>query len=296
MSSTNQPRILMGLLPLVTTAIVYAAQCTLPHRLGTIAQHYSAASLRSVSDVHRNYQAIRTLCIYRVTFSEHQHRWDMLLVTNPHKPHGPFWFLPHDNENSAFDTAVYATRKYGGGFLAVMSHDKRYHQGQDPNRNFSMSRTKVPSCRHQKAASPIYTRTVFSIIDAFRDRRMPYLALHNNTNGGGVSVLRQSRSVRSFTPYSLKQIQNGSGLADEDNLVYIASTSSQAPRKKIEMLKSLGMNVKYEIVSPANNDCSMSNYVVLGKHSSRYYNIEAQHGHTRIQKQMVDLLMKKIAK
>jgi hypothetical protein len=56
------------------------------------------------------------------------------------------------------------------------------------------------------------------------------------------------------------------------------------------------MNVKYEIVSPANNDCSMSNYVVLGKHTSRYYNIEAQHGHTRVQKKMVDLLMKKIVK
>jgi hypothetical protein len=125
---------------------------------------------------------------------------------------------------------------------------------------------------------------------------MPYLALHNNTNKCGVSVLRQSRTVRSFTPYTLEKIQKGKGLADEDNLIYIAGKSKQIPDKKISTLTASGFNVKYETVSPTVNDCSMSNYVVLGKRSTKYYNIEAQHGQTAIQKHMVDLLMKKIAK
>ena len=99
-----------------------------------------------------------------------------------------------------------------------------------------------------------------------------------------------------FTPYPLEEIQNGKGLADEDNLIYIAGKSKRVPDKKISTLTASGFNVKYETVSPAVNDCSMSNYVVLGKRSMRYYNIEAQHGQTAIQKHMVDLLMRKIAK
>jgi hypothetical protein len=284
---------------LLAIGFAYASQpgqCTLPKNIQSMVVQSGAKILRSIPDIQRNYRAVQNMCVYKISFNENRYRWDMLLLVNPQKPKGAFWFLPHDNENSAFDAAVYAVRKYGGGFLAVMSHDKRYHQGQDPNRNFSMSRTRVPSCRHQKAASPIYTRTVFSIIDAFRDRRMPYLALHNNTNKGGVSVLRQSRTVRSFTPYTLERIQHGKGLADEDNLIYIAGKSKQIPKKKISTLKAAGFNIKYETVSPAVNDCSMSNYVVLGKRSTKYYNIEAQHGQTAMQKHMVDLLMKKIAK
>ena len=123
---------------------------------------------------------------------------------------------------------------------------------------------------------------------------MPYLALHNNTNGGGVSVLKSSKSVQSFLAYPREQVTHGKGLKDEDSLVYIAGSHSKPPSRKINRLLHEGMHVKYERVNRTNNDCSMSNYVVLGKHSERYYNIEAQHGDGRTQRKMIDKLMEHI--
>jgi len=38
----------------------------------------------------------------------------------------------------------------------------------------------------------------------------------------------------------------------------------------------------------------MSNYVVLGKGTDRYYNIEVQHGDAPTQRKMIDILMRRI--
>ncbi len=267
--------------------------CPVPRSIATLISPLEKSDYNN-PDIRRNHKALKKLCLYRAVFHEGNQNWKMLLVFNHYKPHGAFWFLPHDNENTAFDSAVYAVRRYGGGFLAVDSGDRRYHAGQDPNRNFSDSHSKVPSCCYQKAPSPIYTRNVFRIINAFKKSGMPYLALHNNTNGGGVSILKSSKGVQSFLAYPLEQVIHGKGLKDEDSLVYIAGSHAKPPSRKINRLLHEGMHVKYERVNRANNDCSMSNYVVLGKHSERYYNIEAQHGDGRTQRKMIDKLMEHI--
>jgi hypothetical protein len=271
-----------------------ASLCSIPSSLQSYITADTLSSLRAYPDVRRNFRNIKHLCIHKVAFNEGKQHWEMLLVTNPKHPKGLFWFLPHDNENVAFDSAVYAVGRYGGGFLSVLSSGSRYHAGQDPNRNFSNNKHKEPTCRHQKSASPIYTRNVFSIIDAHKGRSIPYLALHNNTNGGGVSILRSSKSVRSYPAYPVKKIKNGRGLMDEDSLVYIAGKSPMPPRSKLNKLIKNGLNVRYEAVRSTNNDCSMSNYVVLGKKSTRYYNIEAQHGDAVTQRKMIDLLVRRI--
>lgn len=268
--------------------------CAAPSTISDLLVSNDISSLNKYPDIKRNIKSIKSLCVHLVSFSEGRQQWNMLLVTHPKTPHGAFWFLPHDNENSAFDSAVYAVRKYGGGFLSVISGGKRYHQGQDPNRNFANSAHKLSSCRYQKAASPVYTDTVFRIIDAYRDSNMPYLALHNNTNKGGISILRSSRSVRSFLAYPREDILRGSGLKDEDSLVYMAGKSSLPSETKLNKLLQNGLNVKYEVVNSRNNDCSMSNYVVLGRMSTNYYNIEAQHGDASTQKKMIDILMKHV--
>ncbi len=40
----------------------------------------------------------------------------------------------------------------------------------------------------------------------------------------------------------------------------------------------------------------MSNFVVLMKNSTNYYNVEVEHGDTKTQKEMIDRLMKIIKK
>jgi len=272
----------------------YASHCQVPSSIRPLVTSDTFTTLKNYPDIRRNLHQLKHLCVHKINFVEGKQHWEMLLVTHPKHAKGFFWFLPHDNENTAFDSAIYAVRQYGGGFLSVLSGGKRYHQGQDPNRNFSESLYKEPSCRFQKAPSPYYTQTIFKIIDVYKGRSAPYLSIHNNTNAGGISVLRSSSNVRSYPAYPLEKIKRGKGLADEDNLVYIAGRHSVPSRKKLNKLLQNGLNVKYEMVRSSNNDCSMSKYIVLGKHTDRYYNIEAQHGDVATQRRMIDLLVRRI--
>jgi hypothetical protein len=165
------------------------SSCQRPPFIAKLVQSNALQSLRRIPDVQRNYNALRGLCVDLIHFEEGPYEWKMLLVTHPKAPRGPFWFLPHDNEQSAFDAAVYATRKYGGGFLAVVAHDQRYVKGQDPNRNFGTNAATARNCTQQHQPAPHYANTIFRIIDTFRAPSMPYQSLHNYTNGGGISIL-----------------------------------------------------------------------------------------------------------
>ena len=272
--------------------------CLVPRGLEDIVKKSSVQELKNIKDVRRNAKALKNMCIYIVAFKEGKYPWKMLLVTHAKKPKGAFYFLPHDNENTAFDTAVYASQKYGGGFLAVMANNKRYFRGQDPNRNFGHTHHTARVCSKQKYPAPLYSSNVFKIIDTFKSSSYPYMALHNNKNGhfgnggsGGVSILRSSTLVKSYLAH--KNISKKTrALADEDALVYIAGTASQPSKYKLQALLGLGLNTRYEIVNKVSNDCSLSNYVVLTKGSRKYYNIEAQHGDLQTQKKMLDLMMK----
>ena len=248
-------------------------------------------NLLNYQDIKQNYSALRGLKVSLISFREGRFNWHLLLIINKKAPKGPFWFLPHDNENSAFKSAIYATKRYGGGFLAVVNNNRRYNLGQDPNRNFSLSFQKEPSCKYQLAPSPIYTKTVMQIINSYKAPNMPYLALHNNTNKGGISILKDTKFTKSFLAYSKKEVLKGRGLADEDSLVYIAGSLPNPPISKVKKLLNMGLNVKYEYVTRANNDCSMSNFIILN-YGSNYYNIETEHGKVATQKEMIDRLMR----
>ena len=152
--------------------------CTLPKSL-THTKDMNIVKLTSSrnSDIKRNLKSLKSLCIYQVEFKENAFLWRMLLVFNPKKKNGPFWFLPHDDENTAFTSAVYATKKYGGGFLAVESNGGRYFMGQDPNRNFGDNWRTAKTCRNQKYPAPKYSKNIFAIINNFRKSNMPFLNL-----------------------------------------------------------------------------------------------------------------------
>ena len=279
---------------------ILLARCAVPQKLQHLVEKSSLSSLHHIRDIRRNAKALKNMCLYTVSFREGKYHWKMLLVTHPKQPKGAFYFLPHDDENTAFDTAVYATQKYGGGFLAVMANDKRYFRGQDPNRNFGETAYTAKTCKKQKTPAPLYSQNVFKIIDAFKARGYPYMALHSNKDGhfgnggsGGVSILRSSALVKSY-PASENIGKKDRGLRDEDSLVYIAGLSKTPSSYKLQSLLSRGLNTRYEIINKASNDCSLSNYVVLTKGSTKYYNIEAQHGDLQTHKKMLDLIMELI--
>jgi len=65
-------------------------------------------------------------------------------------------------------------------------------------------------------------------------------------------------------------------------------------KQKIKALNNIGIHVKYELVTNASNDNSMSNYIALYKRHSGYINIEAESSDTSTQKKMIDRVMKLI--
>jgi len=269
----------------------------LPQNIAKYEVKISKNRLKKFYDMKKNINNLNGLCIHLISFKESKYNWKMILITNPKSPKGAFWFLPHDDENSAFTSAIYSTKKYGGGFLSVLSNGKRYFNHQDPNRNFGSSNQTAKTCKNQHQKAPLYTKIVFDIIDNYKKYNHPYLALHNNKNGhrgnggsGGVSILKSSQKVQSYIAYP-NITKNDRGLKDEDSLVYIAGLNNRPNQNKLSRLLSKGLNTKYEVITKSNNDCSMSNYVVLFKHSNNYYNVEAQKGDTNTQKKMIDRLM-----
>lgn len=246
-------------------------------------------------DIQRNQASISSnpnLCLSEIKFQENGLNWELTILENSKYDKGPTIFLLHDNENSAFDTALYSITKYGGKIVSVEAREKRIFAGvQDPNRNFGVSPAQTKACRDMRTKpAPMFTK----ILQDLRSTRANFfLTLHNNANGhtgnGGGGAISADRN---------SSVMNGmrapSG-GDEDDAILLAST--KAPGEDLKLNKAVkyfhqaGINVIYEYVRPENNDCSFSNFVVLNK-LGQYFNIEAQHGHTAQQKQMLDVLMK----
>jgi hypothetical protein len=246
-------------------------------------------------DIARHQRSIDAadLCYRRETVREGGFLWTFHVLENRRAADGPFWVLPHDNENSAFEAALHAVLTYGGGLLAVDSAGQRNFRGQDPNRNFSSSAAESRLCIGQRAPAPAYTRAV---LDHYKGRRGPYLAMHNNRDGwqgnGGSGTISINRT--NAVLYSFRGSAPSGPLRDEDNLVIMAGprtpAGDPAVRQRIAALNAAGLNVQYKQVTASSFDCSLSDYVARHR-LGEYYNIEAEHGSTAAQIAMTDRLM-----
>ena len=184
-------------------------------------------------------------------------------------------------------------RRYGGALVAVEAGESRTFQGQDPNRNFSLSASRAATCWDISAKpTPGFTRAITS----FFSDRYPVLTLHNNDEGyssaGGRGHISARRSSASMTGMMTPTPQGS--LSDEDNAILLADTrpfaQSAASRKATAAFHAQGVNVIYEHVRPERNDCSFSFFTRMNGLGD-YYNIEAQFGAGESQRRMVDVLM-----
>lgn len=225
------------------------------------------------------------LCYTVETVEEGGRTWVFQLFENIANPDGPAWYLPHDNENSAFNAAIRMVVKHGGKVLAVETGDNRLLGSADPNRFFGTDPAFTRSCQSLGGGTtPQYTGKVMA---AFEGSRYPILTMHNNTNEGGVRLNVNTSKEQGHPP-------RGSAIsADIDDFIYYSSPKPYAQNEQgravVAALNQLGIGVVYEFVNIANNDCSLSNHAALiGK---EYFNIEAQHGHTEIQVRIADKLV-----
>jgi len=248
-------------------------------------------------DVGRNSARIKAnpaLCVETTAFNEADLHWRMTLVSNQAKPTGPTIVVLHDNENAAFDTALYGIEKYGGKLVALETSESRHHySGQDPNRNFAKTLAESRPCRQmRRRPAPVFTAKIMGLTTA----GFPVIALHNNDKGfgggwgrGTISAARSTAKMKGF----MAPTKRGS-LSDADNAILLAGTlpygKNSRLHKAIAFFHGRGINVIYEVVTPSENDCSLTNYMVLNGLGS-YFNVEAGHGRSLEQKQMLDALM-----
>lgn len=235
-------------------------------------------------DLKRNAKELSRpgICIMQEIFPEGGLRWVFQIIKNNEK-NGPLWAVPHDNENAAFDTAVYSVVQHGGTVVAVETGGQRNNGRQDPNRNFDVGANV--RCRQQIAPSKEYTKRFLR----WWDRSQPIIALHSNTAGGSITIKGKHDHSRIFP--SPKPI----GAKNPDHtLIFVASVASPdrdpGLQAFVRALNQRGIHVIYERVSNARNDCSMSNYAALSE-IRNYLNVEVVHGDSPTQRRIVDDVM-----
>jgi len=302
----SSPSRWLGLL--VTAALVVGCAGDGPGRPSMTISECMQPARAASGDIRRNLGRIERapLCYRRQQVHEAGFRWTLHILEHREHPQGPFWVLPHDDENTAFDVAVQAVIDYGGGLLAVDSDGQRRYLGQDPNRNFSRTRAESRLCRGQHRPSPGYSQAV---LDHYRGRRGPILALHNNRDGwsgnggaGTISLERESATLRAYP--GVRSGTNrvaypshagvSSRLRDEDNLIFVVGSgplsADPALQRRVAALNAAGLNVMHKQLNNTNFDCSLSDYVARHR-LGEYYNIEAEHGDRQTQQQMVERLL-----
>lgn len=223
------------------------------------------------------------LKVTRIEFRDDRAFWRLYRIVNLRKPSGPLWFVPHDNENAAFQAAVYAVRSYGGEVIAVeearsvngpdsrMNGDVAYGRSIDPNRNF-------------RDDSPAYAGAVLADLG---DPARLIVALHTNEPGydskestcgppppaytgkGEISILlcndlyTPRRSVSGRWPFD-----------DTDSVAIVSYLGDRAPMSGFcaRPLADADMNIMFEHV--VTSDGSLSNYALF--RGLPYVNFETQ--------------------
>lgn len=233
-------------------------------------------------DFKRNAKRISSgkFCIEEHKFTENGVGWVVHVIQRAEKTSGPLWAVPHDNENAAFDSGIWAVETYGGTMVSVETGGNRENKGIDPNRNFTGN---AKACGR---TSPKFT-ALFT--DHSGNGRI--IGLHSNTPGGSVSVngsLPHTTPIKAPNPFIGAKSQ-------QDTLVFVASTK---PRDKdpavdriVQSLLDNNLNVMLELVSKKSNDCSFSNYAAL-RGLSNYLNLEVVHGDSAAQRKMIEVVMK----
>ena len=226
--------------------------------------------------------------ISETRFSENGFDWHLLRFANAAKSDGPFWVVPHDDENAAFDAMLAGLRKYGGIAIVVNTgpSSSRRQAGAgvcgvrtaassacDPNRNFD-------------ARTPLFTNAILGEWKAGR----PIIALHTNGDGfsgdgaggrGDITML----DARAFLSGERRARQDGyfainpvPPLDDPDVYAIIpyhsAKGISRGEAACRTALNRKGINVWHERVGKS--DGSLSNYVALNRPEIAYINFEAQ--------------------
>lgn len=203
------------------------------------------------------------------------------------------WFVHvHEDEATAADAAIEFIDSTGIGCFVTLKHGMgrniSFNQGGktykfDPNRMFTAEGRKI-SLQGFGAYSDSAFAAVSGLSNFFTgkyiDSSRLIVALHNNTNEGGLSI----RSYQKGGPYAKdasKVFVNKK--EDEDNFFYTTTL------RAFEFFKERGFNVMLQNNKNVTDDGSLSVYAGMKKVD--YINIEAEHRRKDQQKKMLAAVM-----
>ncbi len=234
-------------------------------------------------------------------FSEHGYAWRLVHYSItirgiPHKrrPIAPFFVVPHDNEDAAFDTMVAGISLYGGTGVAVDTPVLDPQTGQPYRRRYMPPGATTPDgllCQREvrqprycdpnrnfDTNNPQFTGSILSS----RQNWGPIIALHTNSPGfdgdgedgrGNISLLDEGKTLRAGAFRG--QNSDFYGFTDDDLILIPVQDSppSEPDAKCGRQLVNMGINIWYETTIESEYDGSLSHYAVR-ENLGRYYNIE----------------------
>ena len=220
---------------------------------------------------HRDPAAWGGLTVEQLDFGEERATWRLWRISDPKRPRGPLWFVPHDNEDAGFEAALVAIRRHGGTIVAVDAGIDPVNDGQRMNRAVAFGSPIDPN-RNFHDGLPLYRRAVMAALAAGARQ---VIALHSNnagydpaeskcpplgdTGGRGVVSIRYCDDVLAPSPSQTRAYP-----FDDDDTVAFATFASSKGRDSAwcgRELIAADFNVLFERV--ANTDGSLSNYAVL---------------------------------
>ncbi|HMP95104.1 MAG TPA: hypothetical protein PKD90_19645 [Phnomibacter sp.] len=201
---------------------------------------------------------------------------------------GIYWINVHENETTSVQAARAVMDSIGSGCMVAWKHSgDRYFTFQqagktfkfDPNRIFTpagLKKTLQANGAYTTAGYNTAQKAASQFIKQYVAGNKLLIALHNNTDGGGLHI-------KSYLP--------GGEYAQDAELVHVNEQEDvddffyTTDRRIYDYLSNRGFNILLQNNATVTDDGSMSVY--CGQQGMAYLNIEAQHGHLNEQKRMI---------
>jgi hypothetical protein len=198
----------------------------------------------------------------------------------------------HEDENTAVQAATEFLDSSGRGCFVTMKHGMgrniSFHIDEvkytfDPNRIYTENGRKATLSRFGKYSDSAFvavSQLAELFTSSFIDGNRLVVALHNNTNEGGLTIKSYQKGGIYANDASDVFVNKNE---DVDDFFY--TTSAQA----FQFFKALGFNVLLQNNATVTDDGSLSVYA--GLKGMDYINIEAEHGKKEQQKRMLGAVM-----
>ena len=235
-------------------------------------------------------------CVRRALTSAAQdyHLGDTLVESVLYRARGSdlLLFNLHENERTSVDAATHLIRRHGGQVLVL------HHSGEreirfllsgrsfsfDPNRIFTdpgaFATVAPEGAGHSEAVRVVRDFAKDLVSNYSLDSMSVIVTLHNNTDQG-----YSAESYLPDGPYALDARKVFVDLRQDPDDFFFVTDEAFFTR-----LSQAGFNVVLQNNRFVTDDGSLS--VLAGRHGIPYINVEAQHGHLKMQEKMLRAMLK----